>query len=148
MTGAWGFWWRALVQLACWHSVRGWQLQHIDNTCAKTTIRLWHELHTVKCIPHDFCNMIAPQACAMGMYIGVVRHDEIRAIASCEHVVEESAVGRGSQRVRINAIAHAPQQPDAAIALLKLLCDRGAETDMDALRAQPRWYCELLFHLP
>ena len=64
----------------------GWTLHHIDFVSAKTTIRIWHELHVAKKIPHDFQDMIHPSP--NSLFMGVVKNDEIRAIAQCRRIQE------------------------------------------------------------
>ena len=54
-------------------------IQNIDTVTAKTTIRLWHEIHVCKKITHDFTNLLSTEV--NGYYIAAVRYNEIRAIA-------------------------------------------------------------------
>lgn len=115
----------------------GWTLHHIDTTCAKTTIRLWHELHVAKKIAHDFQDMVHPLP--NSLYLGVVRNDEIRAIAQCRR--------RHLNSISVSKIAHAPEQLDAVVMLLNLLNERNTLPDWQTMRRQPRWYYEELYLL-
>lgn len=114
-----------------------WNLHVIDRMCAKTTIRLWHDLYVEKQIAHDFADLLAPEKEAL--YIGVTRHDEVRAIASCRR--------KNVKTVEIHAIAHAPVQPEAAVALIHLMHESNLQPNWDAMKSQPRWFCEELFLL-
>ena len=116
----------------------GWTLDHISPLCAKTTIRLWHELHVVKKIPHDFQEMVYPQR--NSLYLGVVKNDEIRAIAQCRRKTLNS--------ISVSRIAHAPEQLDAVVALINLLNECRALPDWQIIKRQHRWYYEELYLLP
>lgn len=116
--------------------VASWSLQFLDRTCAKTTIRLWHELHVEKKIPHDFVSMVSPEQ--KGFYLGAVKHEEIRAIALCERT--------GLCTIHIESIANAPQQHDAPHELMKMLRTMNTYSNLKKLRSQPRWYYEDLFY--
>lgn len=116
-----------------------WLLTPLDTCTARTTIRLWHELHVARKVPHDFMDLLAPQRVTSGMFWGAVRCDDIRAIAYCSRCENNIP--------RIVRVAHAPDQPDASVALLHLLNRERIEPDWDALRTQPRWFCEEIFAL-
>ena len=60
---------------------QSYTLKRLPPYVAKTTIRLWNELHAAKLISHDFSNLLAPTV--PGFYVGILRHDEIKAIANC-----------------------------------------------------------------
>ena len=115
----------------------GWTLHHISPINAKTTIRLWHELHVEKKIPHDFQDMVYPLG--NSLYLGVVKNDEIRAIAQCRR--------KNLNSISVSRIAHAPEQLDAVIALINLLHECRALPDWQIIQRQHRWYYEELYLL-
>jgi hypothetical protein len=113
-----------------------WKLIHIDKITAKTTIRLWHELHISMSLTHDFSEMLSPDGSAC--YFAAIRHDDIRAIAKCRRHKLHS--------INIECIANAPQQLDASIELLKMMNKLDAISDFDKICSQPRWYFEELYN--
>lgn len=117
------------------NGVLGWQLALIDNISAKTTIRLWHELHCVKRIPHDFQNMIAPTIRDNEFYMSMIKYNEIRAIAQCE---------MKDDTILLCAIAHPPEYLDGALTLLHNTHDLPIGIKWEDLRFQTKWFCEAL----
>ena len=111
--------------------LRAWDLKQVDHCSAQTIVRLWHELHVEKNIAHDFTSMIAPVT--EGSYLAATKQNEIRAIAKCDRAT-----------LNIRSIAHAPDQPDAARALIRLLHEADAAPHWESIRQQPRWYYEYL----
>ncbi len=120
----------ACVLFAC-----AWEMHHVNGLCAKTTIRLWHELHVAQNIPHDFTQVLSPRQ--RDCYIAISRHEDIRAIAICNRP--------GPSDLRIATIAHHPYAQDAVAALIKLLLANETSTDWKDIRAQPRWFFETLY---
>lgn len=112
-----------------------YNIQKIDIITAKTTIRLWHELHVSKLIQHDFLQMISPET--NGYYIGAIKYSEVRAIAHCFEK-------KNTQTVK--QIAYAPDQLDAAIELLHYFNETGHfEFDWNYLQNQRILYYEGLY---
>ena len=101
-------------------------------------MRLWHELHEQRNIPHDFVAMLSPSKQGH-VYQAALMHDDVRAVALCH--------ADADGKVLLQSIAHAPFQPDAAIALVN---DFGGTDAVDWLeiKKQPRWFLELLFRRP
>lgn len=115
-------------------SASAWRIHRVDPVTAKTVLRLWHELYTERQTAHDFVDLLAPSSC--GVFVAASRHDEIRAIAKCEHVGDDLHVQR---------VAHMIDQPNAVACLLEALGSDGAHFDHDLLRRhQPRWFLEAL----
>lgn len=123
--------------LACLVVVSGaiWRLCAIDTITAKTTIRLWHELHVAKRIPHDFADMLAPTA--GGSHKAIHAYGEIRAIAKCTHDKDGNVV--------LSGIAHHPDQEYATAELVRTLVRDKVGMDWSKLKSQPRWYCEGMY---
>ena len=130
--------WTTAMSFAAFYTQNNWQVRHIDSCTAMTTLRLWHELHAANQISHDFCDMLAPPT--KGFYIAAIRHNEIRAISKCHR--------DSINFVTFDRIAHAPNQPDAASALIKLMHESHVHFDWTKLVKQPRWCFECLYHLP
>ncbi len=83
----------------------------IEPYCAKTTVRLWHELYKEKKIAHDFSEMISPQTDYT--YFALIRYNEIRSISECEK--------NKLSAVTIKCIANAPNSSHESALLLKYL---------------------------
>ena len=113
-----------------------WNLNHLDLVTAKTTIRLWHELHVVQKKEHDFQSLISPQK--EGFYIAAVRHDEIRSIAHCKR--------KDLTSIYVNVIAHPPDHLNAPVELLTLLRKNNIFVNKEIKNIQPRWYCESMYY--
>ena len=126
---------RRRQMIVCMLCVFAWQLHHIDTMCAKTTIRLWHELHVARKIPHDFTRVLSPQP--RDCYIAISRHEDMRAIAICNR--------QKPTDIRISTIAHHPDAQDAVVVLIKLLIANKTRTEWRDIRAQPRWFFETLY---
>lgn len=109
-------------------------MHSLDVVHAKTIIRLWHELHVERHVAHDFSAMLAPKQQAS--YIGVANHDDMRAIAECRS---------SDDCVLCVSVAHAPNQPDAARVLLKMIAESDVLFDFGRLSAQPQWMLEATF---
>lgn len=123
---------RCALGALAWATARACRapLRSLDLVTAKTTIRLWHELHVARRIAHDYGDLLAPTADAV--YVGLVRHDELKSIALCRPDAD------GYQVVR--RIAYAPSEQSHGVELLR----RASRHDREALRAQPVFYCESL----
>lgn len=117
--------------------VLGYHLVFLERYAAKTAIHLWHDLHKCKGMGHDFSPLLAPNV--KGIFIGVVRHDEIKAIANCERY--------NLQTLRAKTLAHPPEEYEGACQLLRLLHERHALVDLNTIWRQPRWYMEELYRL-
>lgn len=115
--------------------VQSWQLRTLDSYHANTIIRLWHELHVSQGVAHDFDGMLAPST--SGLFFAAVHHNEVRAIATCRGIHMHEAC--------VDAIAHKPNQPDAAQMLILLLNNSRVKIDIQSLRSQPRWMLEAIF---
>ena len=100
-----------------------YHLVHLQAHAAKTVVA------------HDFSPLLAPEP--GGFFVGVVRHEEIKAIGNCRR---DRAGG-----VRLAAVA--PEEYEAAVRMIELLGDAKTLADWDALAAQPRWYVEELYLL-
>jgi hypothetical protein len=111
-----------------------YDLVQIDRLTAKTTIRLWHELHVEKKVAHDFLDLLAP--CNDHMYFAAVRYDEIRGIARCVFK---------NEILTVQKFAYPPEEHYAIHSLLLLLNDDSVAVDWKVLQSQPRWYYEKLF---
>lgn len=126
-----------MIQLILYFlSLPAYKIQTIDTVTTKTTIRLWHEIHVCKKTSHDFTSLLSPEV--NGYYIAAIKYNEIRAIANCKIVDEQTF---------LRSIAHAPAQPDAGIALLKRLKEIKVEPYWNTLKNQKIWYLEELFTL-
>ena len=64
-------------------------------------------------------------------------YDEIRAIALCKR--------KNLYTIRVECIAHAPEQLNAPRELLSMLHSINTFADLDKIRSQPRWYYEELY---
>tara|TARA_B100001778_G_scaffold303985_1_gene281653 strand:+ start:386 stop:799 length:414 start_codon:yes stop_codon:yes gene_type:complete len=116
-----------------------WNLHMIDSHSANTIIRLWHQLHVTKNIDHDFIELLSPKI--QNIYIASVKHNEIKAIASFKTKNDDLTLSN----IQIQKIAHAPEELDAGVALLKLLHEKEATPDWNIIKNQHRWYCEELY---
>lgn len=101
---------RWLHMLCVGFSHNYYQLKKINTVTAKTTIRLWHELHVEKKVTHDFLPLLAPRK--DHLYFAAVRYDEIRAIAQCK---------KKKNNILVQKIAYPPAQNDAIHYLLIML---------------------------
>ena len=99
---------------------------------AKTTIRLWHELHESRRKAHDFADMLSPEK--NRIHIGAINHDEIRAIGLCER--------KNTDKMYLCRIAHHPDYLNGPIHLLNMCKDEKIMVNLEKLRNQQRWYCE------
>ena len=109
-----------------------WSMRYIDRVTAVTTIRLWHELHVAKHIPHDFISLLKPEQEAM--YVGIIRHDEIRALAMCKQC--------GFGIMEVYNIAYAPYEHAASCALIHMTHKLNMTVNDDMLYSQPRLFFE------
>ena len=117
-------------------AVGAWRVATIDKVTARTILLLWHELYYVRKEAHDFANMLAPQNFEPqhNFHVGAMRHEELLAIAHC--------VRDKNGDTRVGSVAHAPDRPEAAAALLQQIT---SGPDWERSRAQPRWFLEKLF---
>jgi len=110
-------------------------LKILDTCSTITTLRLWHDLHVTKHIPHDFEDLLVKKKDMI--YIGAIQNNEIQAIAQCKRL--------NLAQIEVKKIAHGPAHPEAASNLLKLLQEQNTRPDWNTIKYQPRWYCEELF---
>ena len=113
-----------------------WNLKYVDIVTARTTVRLWHELHVAQKKDHDFQSLLSPNK--DGFFIAAVRHDEIRSIAFCKR--------ENLTSVYVNVIAHPPDHLNSPVELLILLRNNKIELSKEVRIIQPRWYYENMFH--
>lgn len=102
---------------------------------AKTTIRLWHDLHVATRSPHEFQSMLAPST---DDFLGLVVHDELRSIVRC-HTSDD---GRQS----IQAVAYAPGHMAVGVELIDALASKNITVDLSSLR-HTVWYYEGLIRI-
>lgn len=114
-----------------------WKLSPLESSTAKTTIRLWHELHAAKYTPHDFLSMLTPETHAS--YIGIIHLDEIRAIAACD--------SPSIDHICVVGVAYHPDQLHAVAILVKMMCECNIKTEWKAIKLQQRVFFEMLFLL-
>lgn len=101
--------------------------KNVDGACARSLIRVWHQLHVEKLKIHDFIPLIAPDArCESWTYRGAIRHDDVKSIA----VVDDASVVVG--------IAYNLDSLAVASALAAHLALEGC----DMSRVAPRWQLE------
>ena len=111
--------------------VFAYTLYKIDKITAKTTIRLWHELHVAQNIAHDFSNLLAPVG-EHDIYVAIINLDEIRGIAKCE---ECNCI------FEITQIAHPPDDFFAVSKLFSMI----ENVNLEKISNQKRWYYEALY---
>lgn len=112
--------------------ILAWNLVFLDNMSAKTTIRLWHELHESKHKAHDYADMLSPEK--NKIHVGAINHDEIRAIGLCER--------KSLDQIYLCRIAHHPDHLNGPIHLLNMCKEKKIMLDLQKLRNQQRWYYE------
>lgn len=128
---------KGLMIIFCIQYVASWQLKHIDIITAKTTIRLWHELHCSKKESHDFAQLISPEKKQSQFYIASINHDEIRAIGLCER--------ENLYDVYLTGIAYPPDNLDSSTKLIRMMNDNtNTSINYVKLKTQTRLYCEAL----
>ena len=116
------------------HLVR---LVHMDAMEARTTARLWHELHVARGQAHDFAPALAPAPRAT--YVALAAGGVVRALAACDRPARTPCVA---------VVAHHPDHAPAAAALVRRLAADGVPPAWDQLRRQPRLYLEGLYAAP
>tara|TARA_A100001015_G_C14775487_1_gene627042 strand:+ start:42 stop:422 length:381 start_codon:yes stop_codon:yes gene_type:complete len=104
----------------------------IEPYSAKTTIRLWHELHREKKLSHDFSEMISP--CIDYTYFALIRCNEIRSISECER----NTLGI----IHIKCMAHAPNSSHESALLLKDLFGKNIKIKKNC---QIKWQLENMY---
>ena len=109
-------------------------VKHIDYVTARTTMRLWHDIHVERQIEHDFQDMFDPrQARRKGsFFVAAVGNDEIKAIVQCTR--------RGVSHLAMRRIAHAIDHEGAAEALVKMMIHERITVDETIRTQQPRWF--------
>ena len=113
-----------------------WNLVHLERYTAVTTIRLWHELHVARNVPHDFISLLSSED--KTFFVGIVRHEELRAIARCTH--DNAGCTRS-----VTGVATSPNHMHAGTVLLSKLSEKPYNIDWKAMREQPRWFYETLY---
>lgn len=115
-----------------------WKLVHLDHTSAKTTIRLWHELHKANNVAHDFSDLLSPNM-RDHSFMASVMHDEIRAI--CQ-------LGRDNLAdSRMKRIAHPPNGEHGGHVLVILVAQAGVAVDWKSMKMQPRWMITCSYYI-
>ena len=104
----------------------------IEPYCAKTTVRLWHELYKEKKIAHDFSEMISPRTDYI--YFALIRYNEIRAISECER--------KKLSTINIKCIANAPNSSHESALLLKYLFENNIKINKNN---QIQWQLENIY---
>ena len=108
-------------------------LQQIKPYCAKTTIRLWHQIFTERKVSHDFEELLAPKI--DGEFVALLHYDEIKAIG---HLREN----------RLKRVAYCPDQSWAASLLIQeILQSPNLCIDYKSLKSQTRWYYESIYEM-
>ena len=109
------------------------KLMWVEPYCAKTTIRLWHELSIKNNIPHDFQELLSPGT--SGKFLAYIHCNEIKAI------------GQFNDNF-LKRVAHCPEQNWAASALLQELNnEENIGVDYHSMKHQFWLYCETLYML-
>lgn len=116
--------------------ISSWHIKHVDIITAKTTIRLWHELHYIQKKPHDFEILISPEKKPSHLYFAAVKYDEIRALALCERNKQND--------LYLSLIAYPPEYHDSPVALISMIKDLNISIDFKKFRSQTRLYYEAL----
>ena len=125
------------VFILLFHNIIAWRLIILNDVTATTTIRLWHEMHCIKKISHDFTDMLSPERRKNSMHMAVVNHEEIRAIGLYEETTDAHKV--------LLRIAYPPQNFDGPLHLIKLSVDSDILINYDKLKSQPMWFCEAVW---
>lgn len=110
-----------------------WNLQTLDSCSAKSIIRLWHDLHTVRGSEHTFIDMTSPQS--YDTYFAIVRHGEIRAVAACQR----------SSELQLQRIAYPYDCQKSPVYLMSHLQASNIRSCTESFkRVQPKFYLEWL----
>lgn len=122
----------------------------IDTLTARTTLRLWHDLHVEKKLAHDFQGVFDPRQDEC-IYLAGVMSDEIKAIAQCQigkdYVYDTSeSLDDYAHMLAVRSIAYAPQCDPIADAFVKLLAQKSVSVDVAIRSKQPRWYIAYAFY--
>ena len=113
-----------------------WQVHTLEFVHARTTMRLWHELHTERQVSCDFSHLFRPVQ-DEHFFVGVVAHDELHAIARCR---------REEAHTSLEGIAHGVYGDEAGEALVRILATGGVHADPLLRVHQPRWTLAHTFH--
>lgn len=140
---------RAVLALLCSAATSsGWHLASVDAITAKTTVRLWHQLHAARRQAHDFTPLLSPQT--RDAYLAAVRYDEVRAVAACSwsaarFFAPTSTLDDDVDDLAVECVACHPDHPEAMAHLVRLLHEEGCVSwNASTVRAQPRVYLEML----
>lgn len=110
-----------------------YSLLQIQPYCAKTTIRLWHQIFAERKMSHDFQDLLAPNI--QGDFIALLQHDEIKAIGQL-------------RKNSLEKVAYCPDQSWAASVLIQqILQTSDLCIDYKSLRSQTRWYYESIYEM-
>lgn len=114
----------------------------IDQITARTTIRLWHELHVERKIAHDFqdiCHPIpSPTPDQKLVYLGAIVNFEIKAIVQC--------TGDASDTICVRRVAHAPHHEVVADCLVRNVANENTMLDSTMKTHQARWFIAYNFY--
>lgn len=116
--------------------VASYKIQFIDKVTARTTLKLWHNIHILRREPHDFSHLLGPQKKDV-LYVAAISLDEVKAIGSCRR--------KELTKLQINQIAHAPDESEAACYLMREMSQGEDFVDFDQMRKQSRWFYEALY---
>jgi len=118
-------------------AINAWVLRPVSFITAKTTVRLWQELHVATRTAHSFSELLAPTQKTGDFFLGAVNHQEIRALVLCHRESISS--------VSLVKVANPPDHLNSPIQLLRLLQDTHVNIDYNLLKSQPIWYFEALY---
>jgi hypothetical protein len=122
--------------LLLFNVANNYKIQFVDKVTARTTVKLWYNIHILKREAHDFSALLGPQKNDI-LYIGAIRFDEVRAIASCRRT--------NFTKIQGVQIAHAPDDCEAVCHLLRELSRSEDFVDYVQIRKQTRWFYEALY---
>lgn len=114
------------------------QVHSLQFVHARTTMRLWHELHIARQVSCDFSHLFRPVQ-KHHLFVGVAVHDELHAIAQCR---------RNETHTSLEGIAHGVYNDEAGEALVRILAAGGVHADPLLRAHQPRWTLAHTFHAP
>ena len=129
------------------------RMRSIDKVTARTTLKLWHDLHVERKIAHDFQSVFEPTM-ESKQFVGGVMNDELKLIAVCTHTTTAD--------LHLQTIAYAPNHESLVDEFLKLLADNNTNFEntenqtqfygnlqiSSKLTNQPRWLLAYTFHKP
>lgn len=112
-------------------------ISRINFVTARTTLRLWHDLHVEKKIAHDFDDIFDPNHCKKSVFVAAIMNDEIKAIVQCNR--------NDDSDILMRRMAHAPHHEVAGDALIQLLVNH-ISIEYAMSKTQPRWFLAYNFY--